>query len=54
MTKQPSFSQTMFMVVFGCIAATMVVAFLTVPHNISMHFGEASQLSATAASYHLT
>lgn len=54
MTKQPSFAQDMFMVICGCIVSIMVVAFLALPHNISMHFGEASQLSAAAASYHLT
>ncbi len=42
------------MVIFGCVVSIMVVAFLALPYNISMHFGEATQLSATAASYHLT
>lgn len=54
MKAQPSFAATMLMVIAFSILATITMAFVTLPHNVAMHFGEAPHGPATAATYHLT
>ena len=54
MKAQPSFASTMLLVIAFSIFLTLAMAFVALPHNISMHFGDAAQGPATAATYHLT